>query len=110
MARFDQSNHTQHPSAKPASSIPPSALSLTEGKSPSGVSRYGRGVRAAWSAFAVTLLLSTLSLLAHDSTQQPVMSAPPVSKVTTTPLVAASPMQTTPDVAATSGASPGFDA
>ncbi|MFZ0869464.1 MAG: hypothetical protein WAM90_01935, partial [Rhodanobacter sp.] len=58
---------------------------------------------------AITLLLSTLSLLAHDSTQQPVMTASPISEVITTPLVAASPTQTVPDVAATSGASPGFD-
>ena len=111
MARFDrdQSNHTQHSSAKLASSIPPSALSLTEGEMPDGVSRYGRGVRAAWSALALALLLSTVSLLAHDSTQQPVMSASPISAVTTPPLVAASPAQTAPGAAATSGASPDFD-
>jgi hypothetical protein len=112
MARFDrdQLNHTQHPSAKLAKSTPPSPLSLTEGESPDGVSRYGRGVRAAWSALALTLLLSTVSLLAHDSTQQPVMSASPISSTTTPAAVAASPTQTAPSAPATSTANPDFDA
>jgi len=112
MARFDrdQSNHSQHSSVQLARGSAPSTLPPTEGDSPGAVWRYGRGVRSAWGALALTLLLTTVSLLAHDSAQQPVTSAPPTPSVTTTPLIAASPRQTAPGAVATSGANPDFDA
>ncbi|MBB6189723.1 hypothetical protein HDE77_004110, partial [Rhodanobacter sp. MP7CTX1] len=60
---------------------------------------------------ALTLLLSTVSLLAHDSAQQPVTPASPISTINAPPLVAASPAQAVPGAAiTTSGASTSFDA
>jgi len=94
MARFDrdQTNPTQHAAAKPVRSISP----------------YGRGARSAWSALALTLLLTTVSLLAHDSTQQTVAPASVIPSVQPSPIETSS-AATSPKAMVTFGTHPDAD-
>ena len=109
MARFDrdQPKHTQHASAKPVKNIPPSPRPQAEKDIPDGWP-YGRGARTAWSALALTLLLTTVSLLAHDSAQQTVAAAPVIAAIQPLPAKSSS-ATTSPRAIVTSGTQPEVD-
>ena len=74
MSRSDREvlNRARRSRANPAEVVVQPRPSIEKSSISEAATRYGRGVRVAWSVTILALLLTTVSLLAHDSAQQPV--------------------------------------
>ena len=78
----DQFDRAHRPLASPATVVLQPAQPAGKDSISDTATGYGRGVRIVWSFTILALLLTTVSLLAHDSTQQP---APTVASADTPP-------------------------
>jgi hypothetical protein len=77
MSRSDREvlNRARRSRANPAGVVVQPRPSIEKGSTSEAATRYVRGVRVVCSVTILALLLTTVSLLAHDSTQQPVSPA-----------------------------------